>query len=813
MIKRLFALLLSLFGLLLLSPLLLIVALIIISTSRGPVFFQQNRVGQYGRFFRIYKFRTMEVDAEKKGQLTVGKDERITGIGHLLRKTNIDELPQLINVLKGEMSLVGPRPEVPRFVALYTDEQRKVLNIKPGMTDYASLKYRNENELLGNSKNPEEYYITDVMPKKLALNLEYINTKSMILDVKLIIYTIIDIIKSIYSSLFRKVTFKRINLIRPIFYLTFDILFIAISMYGAFYLRFEGIIPDNFARGMGIFILISLAIKIPVLYHGGLYKISWSYVGLNELLYLAKSLFLSSVFLGTILFIFRTYPLFASFPRSILILDFLLTFTFIGNFRISKRIFQQTTGRRYPNGEKVLIIGAGNTGEQIVRYMLSSKVYFPIGFLDDSPKKIGSTIHGVRVIGKRDELKKIAKEYDVESILIAMPSAPPKVIRETFDLGKTAGIKKIKIVPSLKEIISGKVTLADVKEVELEDLLGRDQVKIDIDAIRSYLDGKNVLVTGASGSIGSELCKQILKFNPNLLLALDQDETGLFWLKRKLNDNKIVPIVGNIRDSGKIDAIFSKFKPHVVFHAAAYKHVPVMEEHPDEAVINNVFGTLAIGKVAIRHGTEKFILVSTDKAVNPTSVMGASKRLAEKVIVDLNNQNSTKFAAVRFGNVLGSRGSVIPIFKEQILKGGPVEVTHPDINRYFMVTSEAVLLILQAGAMGKGGEVFVLDMGEPIKIVDLAREMIRLSGFEPDKDISIIFTGLRKGEKLYEELLDAEEGTDSTLHKKINKARLNPENRNLSEELAALKQLSEEGKSEEIISQMRKMIPNYNPAR
>lgn len=394
-----------------------------------------------------------------------------------------------------------------------------------------------------------------------------------------------------------------------------------------------------------------------------------------------------------------------------------------------------------------------------------------------------------------------------------MPSAPSRIIRETVEFCRTAGIKKIKIIPGLREIISGKITLADIKDVELEDLLGREQVEIDTEAVRNYLNGKNIFVTGACGSIGSELCKQVLQFKPKAVLALDQDETGLFWLTRKIEDSRLFPVVGNIRDTVKMDKLFCEFKPDVIFHAAAYKHVPIMEEHPDEAVKNNVFGTLVIGETSIKYGVKKFILVSTDKAVNPTSVMGASKRLAEKVIVKLNTKNSTTFAAVRFGNVLGSRGSVIPVFEEQIMKGGPVEVTHPDIKRYFMVTSEAVLLILQAGAMAEGGEVFVLDMGEPIKIIDLAREMIRLSGFEPDLDIPIILTGLRRGEKLYEDLLTAEEGTDSTCHKKIFKARLNPENSGLSEDMDKLKEICEARDSEEIISFLRRMIPTYNPAR
>lgn len=606
---------------------------------------------------------------------------------------------------------------------------------------------------------------------------------------------------------------KKTFLKRTFFYLAFDSLFIAISIYAAFYLRFEGKIPENFIEGMGIFILLALLVKVSSLYYEGLYKVSWTYMSLKELLSLVKSLSFASVFFGTILFFFRTSPLFISFPRSILIIDYMLTIFFLGSFRGSKRIYLQYTGRMPGKGEKVLIIGAGNTGEQIVRSMLTSGDYFLVGFLDDDHGKIGSTIHGIKVLGKREEMAKFVKEHDVESILIAMPSAPPRVIRETIDIGRTAGIKKIKIIPSLREIISGKVTLSAIKEIELEDLLGREQVEIDTEAIGSYLDGKTILVTGASGSIGSELCKQILKFNPKVLLALDQDETGLFWLKRNIEDSRLLSVVGNIKDTNKIDRLFCESKPHVVFHAAAYKHVPVMEEHPDEAVKNNVFGTKIIGEASIKYGIEKFILVSTDKAVNPTSVMGATKRIAEKVIVELNKRNSTTFASVRFGNVLGSRGSVVPIFREQIMKGGPVEVTHPEIKRYFMVTSEAALLILQAGAMAEGGEVFVLDMGEPVKIIDLAREMIRLSGFEPDRDIPVIFTGLRRGEKLYEDLLTAEEGVDSTCHKKIFKARLNPKNGGLSEDLDKLRKLCEERKSEEIISLMRTMIPTYNPAR
>ncbi len=423
------------------------------------------------------------------------------------------------------------------------------------------------------------------------------------------------------------------------------------------------------------------------------------------------------------------------------------------------------------------------------------------------------------MLGKRTEIPQLAEKYEVEELLIAMPSVASRVIRETVDLGRRAGLKQIKILPGFHELISGRVGLADIREVQLEDLLGREPVHIAVREIESYLKDKVVLVTGAAGSIGSELCRQIAKFNPKELFALDQDETGLFYieneLREKFSDLKLHAIIADIRDQPKIERIFSQVRPQVIFHAAAYKHVPLMELHPDEAVKNNIFGTLVVAEAAQKWGAEKFVLISTDKAVNPTSVMGATKRVAEMLIQALNCHGKTQFTAVRFGNVLGSRGSVIPVFQEQIKRGGPVTVTHGDMKRYFMITSEAVLLVLQAGAMGQGGEVFILHMGEPVRIEDLAREMIRLSGYEPDKDIPIVFTGQRPGEKLFEELLTSEEGTIATRHEKIFVAKLTsqvPEEL-LQKHLKRLEALVGQNAKEEIIRLLQGMVPTYRPAR
>jgi len=400
-------------------------------------------------------------------------------------------------------------------------------------------------------------------------------------------------------------------------------------------------------------------------------------------------------------------------------------------------------------------------------------------------------------------------------MLIAMPSAPSSAIRETVELARGAGLSKIKILPFLSELFTGELGLADIRPLRLEDLLGREPVEIDTAKIEDYLRGKRVLVTGAAGSIGAELCRQIARFGPGRLIMLDQDETGIYNIENELAERfpqlERLGLVGDIRDRARMERLFAGQEPEVVFHAAAYKHVPLMEAQPDEAVKDNILGTSILGEAALARGAEKFVLISTDKAVNPTSVMGATKRAAELVILELGRHGPTRFVAVRFGNVLGSRGSVVPLFQEQIKHRGPVTVTHPKMRRYFMVTSEAVLLVLQAGAMGEGGEVFVLDMGEPVRIVDLAKELIRFQGLEPDRDIPIVFTSPRPGEKLFEDLLTAEEGTEATEHERIFIAKLNPgpEGERLAEYLKELEQLAAAGAHEEIITLLQEMIPTY----
>lgn len=428
--------------------------------------------------------------------------------------------------------------------------------------------------------------------------------------------------------------------------------------------------------------------------------------------------------------------------------------------------------RHLKNGKRVLIVGAGDAGTTILRELQTSDKteYVPIGFVDDDLEKVGNYIFGVKVLGTVDDIEKIANEKDVDQIIIAMPSVNQKKLREITERCVSTK-KKLQILPGVYQLINGQVLASKLKDVDVNDLLGREPVKVNLDEVMGYIENQVVLVTGGGGSIGSELCRQIATHNPKQLIILDIYENNAYELEQELKRNvpelNLVTLIASVRDSVKMDKVFATYKPDIVFHAAAHKHVPLMETSPNEAVKNNILGTYKVVKCADKYGVKRFVQISTDKAVNPTNIMGATKRVCEMIIQAYAKKSKTRFVAVRFGNVLGSNGSVIPLFKKQIACGGPVTVTHKDIIRYFMTIPEAVSLVLQAGAYAKGGEIFVLDMGEQVRIYDLAEKLIRLSGYEPNKDIEIKCTGLRPGEKLFEERLMAEEGLKKTANEKI----------------------------------------------
>ena len=615
------------------------------------------------------------------------------------------------------------------------------------------------------------------------------------------------------------ILFKKTTLTKTIFFVIADVLSVAFSIWLAFLLRFDFNIPTLYIPLIYKMIGLTVIFVLPVFYFQKLYSFSWSYVSANELISLLKATTIVFIFLFIAIYISRYFPNFINFPRSTIFISYFLIFILCGAVRFYKRVYLRILGQNQSRAfgkERTLIIGAGDAGEQILRSIISSNRnhYYPIGFVDDNPMKKGVAIHGLKVLGKISDIPDVVKKYQIKQLIIALSSVGSKKIREAVELGKKSGVWKIKIAPPLSEVIGGEVSFKNLKNIEVEDLLGREQFVLDAKQIENFIKNRVVLITGAAGSIGSELSRQTAKFKPKLLLLLDQDETGIFNISRELEDNfsdlKVQKLVADITDKGKINKIFETFNPQIIFHAAAYKHVPLMEENADEAVKNNIFGTKNLTEAAVAYGTEEFIFISTDKAVNPTSVMGATKRVSEMICQIFNKNNKTKFISVRFGNVLNSRGSVIPIFKEQIRRGGPVEVTHPDMKRYFMLVSEACLLVMQAGAMGQGGEVFVLDMGKPIKILDLAREMIKLSGFKPDQDIAIVFTGIRSGEKLFEEMLTAEEGTVATQNQKIFIARLSDADPQLIENsLKELEKIIFEGDQNKIIRALKEIVPFY----
>lgn len=596
-----------------------------------------------------------------------------------------------------------------------------------------------------------------------------------------------------------------------------DVVLIAGAMALAFWLRFEGAIPARMTAVLWREIVLAIGIKIPILFAFRAYRIRWRHVGLGDLVATATACLVGTSMLATLVYLLHGVPLWGAVPRSVLGIDLAFSILALAGVRLSPRVLGHAFSRTRSRGRRSLLVGVGDAGAALLRALESDPAYAVVGILDDDPAKWGLRIRGVPVLGARDRMQQFARRQRVLSVLIAMPSAPAAVIRETVELARGAGITDIKIVPQLSELYTGRVTPETLRAVRLEDLLHRDPVSIDASLVETYLTGRTVLVTGAAGSIGSELCRQILRFGAARLVAVDFNETGLFDLESALRnmfgDRSIEVIIADVRDAAEMKRIVDEASPHVVYHAAAYKHVPLMESFPAEAVKTNVFGTRNVLTAACEAECDAFVLISTDKAVNPTSVMGASKRVAEMIVHAQQRTAGTRCTAVRFGNVLGSRGSVLHTFQEQIENRRPLTITHPDMRRYFMMTSEAVQLVLQAGVVGKNGQVLVLDMGEPVRILDLAHDVIRFHGLEPDVDVPISIIGLRPGEKLFEELLTAEEGTDATSYDKVFVARLDSQWQGpaFDAALETLRDAAQRGTRQDLVACLCTLIPSYTP--
>jgi FlaA1/EpsC-like NDP-sugar epimerase len=594
-----------------------------------------------------------------------------------------------------------------------------------------------------------------------------------------------------------------------------DALLIALAWYAAWKVRFDFLdVPvfyEPYLSWETIFLVVG--IKLAIFIGFGFYNRWWRYVSMRDMWRAS---------LGAVVASLATYLLFyfvsiheVRLPRSVAALDVLLLLALVATSRMLARtvIERPGPGSLVAHGKEVLIFGAGDAGQLVIREMQKSRAYTPIGLIDDDPRKKNLRVHGIRVLGTSDDLAQILRDRKPDELLIAIPSASGEVRQRIVNAARDGGVP-VKTLPGLYELIAGDHDLAaQIRPVQVEDVLGREPVEVDLEAISSYLAGETVLVTGAGGSIGAELCRQIARTGPRRLILVDLAETALFEIERELVDERhfpaCVPVLGDVANGRKMRQLFERYRPGVVFHAAAYKHVPLMEANPLESVRNNVLGTKTVADVAVEFGARRFVLISTDKALNPAAVYGQCKGLCEWIVEAYGARRDvpTLFTAVRFGNVLGSAGSVIPIFRRQIAKGGPVTVTHPDMTRYFMTIPEAVSLVIQAGAIGGRGEIFVLDMGEPVPILELAHNMIRLSGKEPDRDVPIEFIGARAGEKLHEELWGKGETVGDTSHPKIKRATRPPIDAAwLDDELVVLESLVDEGDTLELVSRLSTMV-------
>ena len=609
-------------------------------------------------------------------------------------------------------------------------------------------------------------------------------------------------------------------LIRRVYLVCYDLAAVALSGYLALLLRFDlhpDRIPTQYLSVLWATIWISMLGTILIFSAFRLYSSLWTYAGTTELMYVVSACVVDALLNMVVILLNhreQEYPL----PRSYYMLYgvFLLAFTFCGRYSYrAARVLRARVGGDKSLRKNVMLVGAGSAGSSLIKEIVDSRQVNKnlVGVIDDDPGKQGTYIHGVRVIGTRDDIIRRAQELEVDEIMIALPSASAKEIKEIVEICKETGCE-LKRLPGIYQLVNGEVSVSKLKDVDVNDLLGREPVSVDLDSIMGYVSGKVILITGGGGSIGSGLCRQIASHDPKQLIIVDIYENNAYSIQQELLHTypqlDLVVLIASVRNTKRMDDIFAMYRPDIVYHAAAHKHVPLMEDSPNEAVKNNVLGTWKVVKAADKYHVKRFVMISTDKAVNPTNIMGATKRVCEMIIQTYDHRSDTEFVAVRFGNVLGSNGSVIPLFKKQIEQGGPVTVTHPDIIRYFMTIPEAVSLVLQAGAYAKGGEIFVLDMGEPVKILDLAKNLILLSGHKPGEDIQIEFTGLRPGEKLYEEMLMEEEGLQSTNNQLIHIGK--PIELDEDKFLAQLQQLKEyvEGEPGDIRTYIQDIVPTYS---
>ena len=817
---RFFDIVFSALGLIILSPVFLVIYVLIRLESKGGGFYVQERIGKDGVPFGLYKFRSMRSGSDKKGLITIGeRDERITRLGYFIRRYKLDELPQLWNVLKGDMSMVGPRPEVRKYVEMYNDEQRRVLSVKPGITDYASIEYVNENELLGSASNPDKVYIEQVMPDKINLNMKYIKNQSITEYFKIIFLTFGSIVRLGNINKIANWYFNKKSL--PFWCILAIDLFIVFFSYLFVFWFFNGgketlsVIEYITANILLYLLFYAIGFKFMKTYSGILRYSSFvdlQRIGIASLFGMLCSYLIYVLIDGS----YR--PLSYVLGRDIVIATILSTLL-LWLERIAVKILYDISLASI-NAKYTFIYGIHEGGVGIAKHIRNEKPmrFLLKGFVSDEKEIENLILMGMHVHPLDEHLIEKMKDEGIEALIVS----PLKVnaFRNNEQLQDElikAGIH-IYISQQPQEWNEYDFSRPQLKEISIEDLLPRDEIQVDMESIGKQLADRTVMITGAAGSIGSEMVRQIATLKPKELVLVDQAETPMhdisLMLEKDYPQIKAAVIVTSICNRKRMEDVFCKHRPEYVFHAAAYKHVPIMESNPCESVSNNIFGTKTIADLSVKYQVKKFVMVSTDKAVNPTNVMGCSKRICEiyvqsldKAIKDGKVAGITQFVTTRFGNVLGSNGSVIPLFEEQIKNGGPVTVTDPNIVRYFMLIPEACKLVLEAGTKGKGGEIFVFDMGKPVKIADLANRMIKLSKAE---HVKIQFTGLRPGEKLYEEVLNVEETTKPSFHDKIRIASVREyDYQDVCQHIDSLVLISQQYDDMQTVKKMKEIVPEY----
>jgi len=774
--------------------------------KNAPLFAVNKRIGKDGKIIKLRKFNPAVF---RLSGSSTNKYNKLFCIwpARMIYYLKFNKWLLLFKVLKGDMSLIGPRAEKPQFVTAFRGKASEVLTVRPGIWGPYDL-IMQEKDLSPRHRNHFKTYREHILPKKLAIELQYVKDKRFGKDLRLVGQLFMLRVRTLIDEQLMKQTGSR-NFLLPV-----DLVLVFLSYFLSFQLRFDWLVPRQeyivFLTAAPLVVII----RIASFYAASLYKNLWKYIGIEDLLAIVSACTFSSIFIIALVFLVGIN----THSRSIFLIDWMLCLLLVGGSRLVLRLFSEKTNVEAALRKYVLIVGAGDVGEMLIRELRKNWLdqYNVVSFVDDDPAKQGKMLHGVKVIGACRDIPKLVPALRIDEVLITVSNISSEGMKLILKYCKEADVRH-RVVPAMNDLVSGSIRLAKFRKVEISDLFGREAVNLDFGSIRKFIENKILLITGAGGSIGSELCRQIVSFNPGRLIMIDKNANYLHEIQTEIRNQ--FPGVAqyysltDCTNKRKIEILFGLFRPHIVFHAAAQKHVPIGEQEPEETIWNNVQGTKITAHLANKYGADKYVLISTDKAVNPTSIMGASKRVAELYLQSIAQRSKTKFATVRFGNVLNSNGSVVPLFMKQIENGGPVTVTHPGIERFFMSIAEAVQLVLQAATMVQQSEIFFLEMGKSIKIVHLAEELIKQAGLKPNEDIKIRFTGLRPGEKMFEELRGQNEEALNTFHQSIKVLKSNSVSvhNHIARDVQELVRLTRNFDRTAIKKQLRKIVPEYMP--